>query len=183
MQQKRTIRASDVVQDVREGMTDAQMTAKYQITPEKLKEILDKLIAAGLLASPGTEERKHETPTVQDPQDRRRSPRCHMVVPLPVYDLDDLLVEGYVREITEDGLQASGLDVKPGDKRSLLIRPDEFADIYPFLVDAECRWTGEDEQEGFIAGFSITNITEESKEELRKLLQSVTLCDVSNGAE
>jgi hypothetical protein len=177
MNAKRTIRASDVVRDVRGGMTDTELTAKYQITEAKLAQIIDKLTAARLLAPLGTEEERPEIPAVQDPQERRRSPRCHTVVPLPVYDLDDLLTEGYVTEITEDGLQATGLDINKGDGRSLLIRPDEFADVYPFLVDVECRWTRQDEDDGLVAGFSITHITPESAEELQKLLRSVTLCD------
>lgn len=177
MKNKRTIKARDVVRDVREGMSDAELKAKYQITHEKLREILDKLVAARLLACPGTEELRPANPTVQDGFNRRGTPRCHTVVQLPVYDLDDLLVEGYLREITEDGLQASGIEVTQGDHRSLLIRPDEFADIYPFLVDVECRWSRQDDPEGPVAGFLITNITEESTQELRKLLQCITLCD------
>ncbi len=180
MNAKRTIKASDVIRDVRGGMSDAELTAKYQVTEAKLAEILDKLTAARLLAPLGTEEAESVSPPVQDPQERRRAPRCHTVVPLPVYDLDDLLSEGCVTEITEDGLQASGLDVKKGDGRSLLIRPDEFADVYPFLVDVECRWTRQDEDDGLVAGFSITHITVESAEELQKLLRSVTLCDRSD---
>lgn len=180
MNAKRTIKASDIVRDVRGGMTYAQLTAKYQITEAKLTEIIDKLTAARLLVPLGAEEERSEIPVVQDPQERRRAPRCHTVVPLPVYDLDDLLTEGYVTEITEVGLQAFGLDIKKGDGRSLLIRPDEFADVYPFLVDVECRWTRRDKDEGLVAGFSITHITPESAEELQKLLRSVTLCDRSD---
>jgi hypothetical protein len=47
---KRTIRAKDIVQDIRANMTDAQLMQKYQLSAKGLHSILKKLIEHNLLA-------------------------------------------------------------------------------------------------------------------------------------
>lgn len=180
MENRRTIKAGDVIQDVKDGMTDEEIADKYRITQEQLAGFVDRLVAAGLLVHPDTGASGPKPPIAQGFRDRRRLPRCHAVVVVRVYDMDDFIAEGYVRELTEDGLQASGLEVRPGDGKRLLIRFDEHSDIRPFQLEAVCRWTRWDEEEGLIAGFQITGITADCKTKLRDLLQHVTLCDRSD---
>jgi hypothetical protein len=71
-------------------------------------------------------------------------------------------------------MQVTGIKVKVGEAKSLLIQADELADVYPFVFDAACRWHEISEgQEA--AGFEITNITERSLKELQKLIRYLTL--------
>ncbi len=76
-----------------------------------------------------------------------------------------------MNDISEKGLQVGGLEFTVGETKSLLIRADEFADIYPFVFDATCRWiTKEESTDDFTAGLEITSISDRGLEELRNLL-------------
>jgi uncharacterized protein (DUF433 family) len=46
---KKKIRAKTAVEDIRAGMTDAALMKKYELTPEGLQSLLDKLVSAGYL--------------------------------------------------------------------------------------------------------------------------------------
>jgi uncharacterized protein (DUF433 family) len=48
--EKRTIRAKDVVQDIRSHMTDAQLMEKYQLSARGLQSVLKKLVQHNLLS-------------------------------------------------------------------------------------------------------------------------------------
>jgi hypothetical protein len=48
--EKRTIRAKDVVHDIRSHMTDAQLIEKYQLSAKGLQSLLKKLIQHSLLS-------------------------------------------------------------------------------------------------------------------------------------
>ena len=48
--EKRTIRAKDVVQDIRSNMTDAQLMEKYQLSAKGFQSVLKKLIKHNLMS-------------------------------------------------------------------------------------------------------------------------------------
>ena len=65
--EKRTIRAKDVVQDIRSHMTDAQLMEKYQLTVKGLESLLKKLIKHDLISKSDLEVRPmgyHDTVTI-----------------------------------------------------------------------------------------------------------------------
>jgi hypothetical protein len=176
MSTKRSIKTKDIVNDFRAGMSNAALMEKYQISPRSLEEIFSRLVAAEALmeielVGRVPVSRNPETPsTVVSSEAARVAKRSYVMVNLPVYDLDDLTVEGYVEDISETGLLVSGIQVNVGDGKSLLIQADEFGDVYPFTFDVVCRRlelqpTGG----GFAAGFEITSISEVGRQELKKL--------------
>ena len=55
--EKRTIRAKDVVQDIRSNMTDAQLMEKYQLSARGLQSLLKKLIKHNLISESDLEVR------------------------------------------------------------------------------------------------------------------------------
>ncbi|MBM3298825.1 MAG: PilZ domain-containing protein [Deltaproteobacteria bacterium] len=82
---------------------------------------------------------------------------------------------GTVRDITEKGLGVTGIDVSPGEFRTLVVAPDEFLEIQPFMLKAECRWCEALELSGVCAaGFKIVHVSEENRESLRKLIRLLT---------
>ncbi len=54
---KRKISAKELVSDVKSGMTDAQLIAKYELTPKALDGLFSKLIQAGVLNASSIRER------------------------------------------------------------------------------------------------------------------------------
>ena len=100
----------------------------------------------------------------------RNVARSYVMFKLPVYDLDDLTVEGQVLDISETGLLVTGLEATGGGHKTLLIQADEFADVYPFTFDAVCRRVEVSrDEEPCEAAFEITSISEVGRGELRKL--------------
>lgn len=110
------------------------------------------------------------TEEIFDPDRMRELPRNYVVVRLPLLDLDDPNSKGYLRDITEKGLQSAGIEVKMGEIKRLLIQADQFGEVEPFSFDAQCRWVKPDEDEKWCAGFLITNISSHGLHELRKLI-------------
>jgi hypothetical protein len=175
MTQQRTIKARVIVSDIRSGMTVTQLMEKYQVSLVKLHYIFRILSHAHAI------DRKELEPLVSIPDERldigktRRTHRHCVFVRLPIYDLDNLLQEGTVVDISEEGLQVSGFPFRAGDVRELLLQADHFADVYPFVMEAQYQWAFESPGGQITAGFKITSISEASREELRKVSRMLAL--------
>jgi len=104
------------------------------------------------------------------PERVRRLPRNYLLVQLAVFDAENPGIVGQLKDITERGLQIAGLPAEPGQTRKLLIEAEQFAEVMPFTLGAECRWTRMDERDGLTAGFKIVSLDETSSEQLKKLI-------------
>lgn len=169
---RRTIIIKDFVRDFKAGTPNPDLMQQYELDLWGLRNTLKRLIEIKVL---GEDDVRDRMPTFHDASggdDRRLLKRRFVLFSFPIYVADDLEEEGLVNDITEQGLQVSGIQVGVGEAKSLLIRADEFADIYPFVFEATCRWANpENEQGEFAAGFEITHISDGGLEELRKLIQ------------
>jgi hypothetical protein len=174
MAAKRTIKAKDIVNDLRSGLTNFQLMEKYGLSSKGLQSIFAKLMEAGAVR---VGELNGRVPLADDTVnlDQMRSlPRNFVVVKIPVYDTTDMTLEGHVRDMTVKGLQVAGIPASAGDLKTLIIQPDEFADVHPFVVEVQCRWSKPGtEDEPWSAGFEITEISEDSVNELHKLLRGL----------
>lgn len=177
MSAKRTIKAKEIVADLRSGMSNDQIMAKYSISSNALQIIFRKLLHANAVAEADLAGRLPGPETKVDFTKRRSVQRNYVFVRLPIYDMDNLINEGLVVDITETGLQISGMPSEKGETKGLLIQADYFADVYPFSFEAECQWVSEDEDGHVAAGFKITSISDGGLEELRKLIRMLALSD------
>ncbi|HMK37074.1 MAG TPA: PilZ domain-containing protein [Desulfomonilaceae bacterium] len=108
----------------------------------------------------------------------RSSPRSYPIVMLPIFDVDDPTIEGLIQDISETGVQVSGMKIKPDAKKTFIIQPENFSGIKPFSFDAECRWVRpQTEDQPCMSGFEIIGISEKDKEELKKVLQILAFSD------
>jgi hypothetical protein len=89
--------------------------------------------------------------------------------------LENLLNKGTVVDISETGLQVSGIPTNVGDTKNLLVQADYFLDVYPFVFEGKCKWTSKAEDGNLLSGFEITSITEGELEELRKITNLLAL--------
>jgi hypothetical protein len=168
---KRRIVIREFVGDVRGGKTDYELMQKYDLDPWGLKNALAKMVEVKALLPIDMENRQPLPGSDVGAADRREFPRQYVLFSFPVYAANDLHTEGFVNDISERGLQVSGLEFAAGEIKSLLIRADEFADIYPFVFDATCRWVTREEFTGQVtAGLEITSISDRGLEELRNLM-------------
>jgi hypothetical protein len=177
MAQKRTIKAREIVADIRSGLTDNQLSDKYNISLSTLKNILRKLVAADALQENELSERRSKSSENQPIPRGRTVHRNYVFVRLPIFDLENLLNEGLVVNISEEGLQVNGIKASAGDKKSFLVQADYFADVFPFSFEAECSWASESEDGEWSAGFEIMSISEGGMEELRKLIRMLALSE------
>ena len=177
MSTKRSIKAKEIVSDIRSGMTNLHLMGKYNISLDNLHNIFKQLLDAHAI------ERSELEPLISIPHlringgKRRRLHRGYVFVKLPIYDLKDLLNKGTVVDISEVGLQISGIPTQVGDTKELLVQADYFADVYPFVFEAQCKWVSKAEDGVLFSGFEITSITEGALEELRKLTRMLTISE------
>jgi hypothetical protein len=112
----------------------------------------------------------------QDACKGRSIARNYMVIELPVRDLDQNGSEaGRLSDITEKGLQITGLEVKPGEIKRLMIDADGLSDSHSFEVEAECRWSRKELDGTYYAGFQITSVSEGGLVNLRKVIDLLAI--------
>ncbi len=175
MPEKRKIKAKEIVADIKAGMTDRELMSKYNISENALKGIFNKLVDAGTIKKSEIEERIPPDRLKTYGEKPRDLHRNYVFVKLPIYELENLLHEGQVVDITEGGLQILGIEAKVGEKKGFLIQADYFADVFPFSFEAECKWAAQEEDGRWRAGFKILTISEKGREELRKLIRMLAL--------
>jgi len=176
--EKRSIKAREIIRDVRSGLTETELMKKYRLSSGRLKSVLERLVEAKILEESELQSRIVLAQESTGTRAMRSRTRGYLLFSIPVYDTDNLEVEGWLIDIEEQGLQTNGLKAEVGEVKSLLIRSDEFVDVYPFGIDAECRWVEPDEAEGNLsAGFRIISITPWALQQLRKLRKLVTFSE------
>ena len=178
MPQKRQIKAKEVVEDIRGGMTGSQLTAKYGLTREGLEQILRRLVDNGLIRpselpdwAPITPPRYDEVELVKT----RRFPRYDLAaVDLFVWDAENPVVRGRVIDISEEGVAVQGIGAKPEETKSFLMIGNQRYLAVPISFDAECRWIYRDEASDVCTGgYEIVMIAEEDLARLRALIELI----------
>jgi len=71
----------------------------------------------------------------------------------------------------------SVIPTKAGDRKDFLVQTDYFADVYPLVFEAKCKWTSKAEDGLLFSGFEITSVSEGALEELRKLTSLLTISE------
>jgi hypothetical protein len=180
------IRAIDVINDLRAGMSKLELMEKYQISPKALGSILTEL--ATLDAITATE--PHEPPRslaydVGSLEGVRLVPRQRLMIVLPiliyggVYDSNRGRVmqkKGTVRDITEKGVGVRGITARLDELKTFVIPANDFFEIDPIVFEARCRWlSSKDRDADSIGGFQIMNISEPSLRDLRRLVHSLDI--------
>lgn len=168
------IRASEVVSDLRNGLTNSELMKKYSLSERQLHSLFAKLKTAKLFTGPDFERRIFRLEDTQIVH-VRKSTRFHPIMGLPIYSLDDLTTQYTVRDISEKGFHIIGMSTKLGERKSFVVQGEELADVLPFAFEAECRWVRADSNKNeFNAGFEIVKISKDDLRELRKLVEQAT---------
>jgi hypothetical protein len=170
MATRREIKAKEIISDIISGITDNELMSKYKLTFRGLQSVFRQLVDLKLADSAVLKERilprlKTETTVVT------RMPRKEVFVPLPVQDADNPDVRGIIINITERGMGVKGLGADIDEARNLVIRPEKFFQLRPFILRAKCRWVEpSDDPKETLAGFEIISITPEELQKLKDLI-------------
>lgn len=175
MPEKPHVNIRTIVNDIRAGMPDYELMAKYGLSVKGLQRAFEKLVEIKAIAKNEIEGR---FPSAADSiyfESMRELPRHYVVIPIPIHELGRAPKEsGMLRDITEKGVGVIGIEAKVGENKVFAIYPNEFVSVSSFSFKAVCRWTEERGAEDSIAGFEITEISDDGLRELRQLIGELT---------
>jgi hypothetical protein len=168
---KPRVRAREILDDIVQGLSDAELMEKYRLSPGELRSLARKLLAA---RDPSEVEVRGDPSQCEDLSCvwlKRQADRFHCPFWIPVYD-DTAREVGSLGDISEHGLSIEGFDAKVGETWHFTILAQDIPQVEPFAVEAVCRWVMEDESYGhWVSGFEILEIQRQGVAELRKLVQ------------
>jgi len=179
MMDKREIRARYFVLDMRSGMSNADLMHKYKLSLKGLRSTFDKLLEAKAIKPSEIFRRSILSP---DTSDLRVFPvrllsRQPVGSPLPVYIYDEAWQEtkGLVNNISEAGIGIEGMEVKVDRVQVFVIPAGEVPGVGKIIFEAKCRWARRNKDSDVCeSGYQITDISDESLAELRKLIRITT---------
>lgn len=178
MAKRRIIKASHLIADIRNRVSDFELMEKYQLSLDQLEEILEKLVERQTLRREELQERGAH---YDDPENRiltRRTSRYYLKTPLIVKDLDDPFGIGIITDLSEEGFRTRYFAADLDERRSLHLSVQNMPDIEPVAVTAVCRWTRLNaETEVVEAGFEIVHLAEEMRPRIRKIIMRLSMGD------
>lgn len=176
MEQKRELEAKNLIFDLRAGMTDSQLMEKYRLSFRGLRSAFRKLLNVQAISPEELYERlpMYEVMTVDDMRQLVRAP---LEFDLPIYELDNPVSEGRVRNVTEQGVGVAGIEARVGETKTLVIEASEIAAFDAITFNAQCRWVKKKVSGEYSAGFEITRITKDNLDRLRQLVQGIGFDD------
>jgi hypothetical protein len=174
---KRTIKAKDIVNDIRSGLSDSKLTSKYGLSLKGLQSVFTKLVQAKAILP---EELFDRAPVLAEDsvtiESVRMLPREKIEVTIPVCDFADPNKVGELRDLSLAGVGVRGLETRKGEIRNLLLVPCDLFPVDSFSFEAVCRWVKRRRSEGIVdAGFEITGISQEGKKQLQKVIRLLSL--------
>jgi hypothetical protein len=171
---KREIKASQVVQDMRSGMSNQDLMEKYRLTSEGLIRVFRKLVHARAVKPDEVTIRQITIESAPLSVQIRQTPRCRPQETFPIHDMDDLDTDFLVKDLSEKGVQIMGMETSVGRHTTFLIEAWAFENSDPLIFDAQCRIDKTDgRKKVFVAGFEIVRIEPADLQQLRKIVQSI----------
>ncbi len=171
----RRLNIAKVLADVQNGMSQADLMNKYDLSEEMLRQVSKKLLDARgkRTASDGPETVIEERPEFLA---TREFLRHEVDFEVPVYEAGRPDVHGAVRDVSEEGVGVAGIDADVGEVKTLVVLGDEFGEFSSFEFEGCCRWRFADPRGGpCLTAFAITNISERDFEQLQRLVLLVTV--------
>jgi hypothetical protein len=178
MERKTRIRASDIAEDIRKGVSDPKLMEKYGLSAKGLSSAFQKLVDAGIMDEGEFDNRTAIYKDTVDIDEARYLDRCYALYEVSVCEANNPKNAGYVVDINEQGMQATGIEAELNEKKQFLIIVDQFPGVTRISFEAECRWSKTEPGDGErVSGFQITKIEPDGMEQLRKLISAVTMWD------
>lgn len=165
-----------VIDDILAGVGDVVIMEKYNLSPQEFMEALNKVKNAKGLNAEEIKSKMDALMSKSNRQEQERSlPRNYLMFETRVYDSNDPSVSGIINDLTERGLQISGIRSRPGEFRNFFIVGSEVIFVEkPLQFMAQCRWVKMDKETGeALAGFEIKKMTPSTLRGIKKLVQKL----------
>jgi hypothetical protein len=179
MATKRVINTRKVAEDIRSGLTDAQLMKKYGLTPKGLSVVLNKLVEVQIISFDDLQQREpdFENGTVYTPpSDFRRFERDKVDFPLPVYEQQNPRARGFVLNISENGMGVRGIRSAVHQTKTYVIQADEVFQVAPVVCDATCRWIeSAREDRSCVGGYEVITFLSGDFNAVQHLMRALTL--------
>lgn len=177
MAPKRRIPAKDIVPDILNGMSHAQLMRKYKLSPRGLRSAFTKLLRKRLVTLQDLPDLvpPHGSETVVIDQ-LAHLPRNHVTLNVPIEDVNRPEVSGTLWYVTERNFAVTGIQAANGEKRSFEIPCRQYIRARSISFEAECLWTSkQSHSQPSVTAFRITRISSLDLAHLRELIQVATL--------
>jgi hypothetical protein len=173
---KRRISAKSVLEDMRSGMNEAELTAKHGLSLKGLQRLFHELLHAQMVTHQYLYKRFPSYQERADQLKQRRARRVGLSVRLPACDLGSANF-GIVRDISETGLRVAGIKYQVGDVATFQLPIDVFMNTEPLLVIAKCRWVSEkgNVNKYFVAGFELMDLSPADRKMLKEFINLLLL--------
>jgi uncharacterized protein (DUF433 family) len=180
MSKKRQIDGRHVINDLRSGMGDEELQAKYELSSKALQSILEKLVAYNAITHSELYERSSLYKGTTDLTRVRKYRRVDLNIPVEIYDVN-ASATGILRDISEKGLRVAGIESSVGQLKTLQIPIDMFMQTDPLLVIAECKWveTKGKTKRHPVAGFEIMDLSDRDRKSIRDFMGLLVLGEQS----
>jgi hypothetical protein len=173
---KRIIQARDIVRDVRSGMTDVDLMAKYGLSAKGLESAFTKLANSGILTVGEIYGQRRSGQDTVIIDDVRELPRHFLSMTIPIYEPANEKRKGQIREVTEKGVGITGIQARIGEVKAFVIACRPFLDVDNIWLEAECIWMQAGKKiEDWYGGFQITKISPKDLNNIRQLIQLLSL--------
>jgi len=172
----RRIPGNALASDIRSGMGDVELMAKYQLSETGLKRLFKKLLESRLIAHDELYKTSFLYKEEADKAMARLHARADLRVKIPIYDISSSTI-GLVRDISENGLRVAGIPATEGEVKTFQLSIDSFMEADPLLVVAECRWVkmkGKKKKYP-VAGFELKDLSEADAQVLRTFVDFLIL--------
>lgn len=182
MRNFRTIKASEVIADIRAGASNLELMAKYHLSWERLQHVLKQLVNQKALRLCELEERGAY---YDDPLNRwltRGTYRARLRIPVPVRDLGHAANQGCIIDLSEKGFRAIGFAVNVNERKSFLVKAADVSTVSNFSLNATCKWAKVHENRRRVreAGFSISEGSDAILSNIRQLMRTLLSLGDSN---
>ncbi len=176
VREKKRINVRDIAADIRSGASESHLMEKYGLSSRGLQSAFWKLVNSGfvtwdeiLRVYPGLD----ESVTLQQ---IRSWSRVYPILSVELYEEGNAQNRGKIKDLSENGIGVIGLNAQEGERKKLVLVPDDVTDLKPFSVVGQCRWFKPGStMEARSAGFEITWIDGDALTRLRELVELMTL--------
>jgi hypothetical protein len=169
----RKIRAEEIRDDIRAGVSERDLMSKYMCSPKHLRKIFDKLVTIGSLTAEEINSNGNSKPHSPEISKTPRLPRNYLPYPFTVYVVGDPEARGMILDITEHGFRVQGIQARESEFKIFSFIPMDGSHARPFFLEAECRWIKKSHDFVLIAGYKIEKLSDHSRRELGKFIQEL----------
>ena len=174
MLRKRRIRPREVLNEIRSGISEAELRAKYRLSSKGIERLFNLLVANGTVNQSELFDKYPWYERKLSHVEQRWDCRVSLKGKVYIYDILRSST-GTLRDISENGFRAAGIECNVGESKSLLLDLQPLIKADPVLVVARCRWRElRGQTKKYItAGFEILDISESDAKVFRSLIESL----------